>query len=177
MTVTEKTKTIDNKIEQNKTQECLGRQITTISALSSGNVGKYEFLIVWDILWEKYWLGKAATIKIFEYLLIGSELKKQTDFAKSQCQGLNKVYIFDKKTDLKKIQAKIKKLTKKDKKCFDINYDKIFNWNKHKNDKHYNIDSFSSKFDYLKEIHDKLEKFLKYELCKQKCRSKKISVR
>ena len=177
MTVIEKTKTIDNKIEQNKTQECLGRQITTISALSSGNVGKYEFLIVWDILWEKDWLGKAATIKMFEYLLIDSELKKQTDFAKSQCQGLNKVYIFDKKTDFKKIQTKIKKLTKKDKKCFDINYDKIFNWNKHKNDKHYNIDSFSSKFDYLKEIHDKLEKFLKYELCKQKCRSKKISVR
>ena len=46
MTVIEKTKTIDNKIEQNKTQECLGRQITKISALSSGNVGKYEFLIV-----------------------------------------------------------------------------------------------------------------------------------
>ena len=36
-------KTIDNKIEQNKTQFDLGRQTAKISDLSSGNVGKYEF--------------------------------------------------------------------------------------------------------------------------------------
>ena len=35
----------------------------TISALSSGNVGKYEFLIAKDVLPEKDLLQKAATIK------------------------------------------------------------------------------------------------------------------
>ena len=42
MTASKKIKTIDNKIEQNKVQYNLDRQTATISALSSGNVGKYE---------------------------------------------------------------------------------------------------------------------------------------
>ena len=37
-------KTIDNKIEQNKAQFSLDRQTANISALSSENVGKCEFL-------------------------------------------------------------------------------------------------------------------------------------
>ena len=45
MSVSEKIKTIDNKIEQNKAQYNLGRQTAKISALSSGNVSKYEFLM------------------------------------------------------------------------------------------------------------------------------------
>ena len=45
MTVTKKIKTINNKIEQNKAQYDLDRQAAKISVLSSGNVGKYEFLI------------------------------------------------------------------------------------------------------------------------------------
>ena len=44
MAVNEKIKTIDNKIEQNKAQYDLDRQIANIFALSSGNVSKYEFL-------------------------------------------------------------------------------------------------------------------------------------
>ena len=40
---------------------------------------------------------KAATIKKFEYLPIGSELKRQTDSAKKKYQVLHKVYEFDKK--------------------------------------------------------------------------------
>ena len=39
MALSEKIKTIDNKIEQNKVQYDLGRQ----AALSLGNVGKYNF--------------------------------------------------------------------------------------------------------------------------------------
>ena len=53
MTITEKIKTIDNKIEQNKTQYSLERQTASISALSSGNVGKYEFLTGKYVLPEK----------------------------------------------------------------------------------------------------------------------------
>ena len=48
------------------------------SALSSGNIGKYEFLAGNDVLPEKALLEKAAIIKIFEFLPWGSELKNQT---------------------------------------------------------------------------------------------------
>ena len=53
MNISEKTKTIDNKIEQNQTQYNLDRQTDQISALSSGNVSKHEFLTGKDLLSEK----------------------------------------------------------------------------------------------------------------------------
>ena len=57
MIISEKIKTIDNKIEQNKAQYNLDRQTVKISALSSGNVSKYEN----DLL------AKVAMMKRFEY--------------------------------------------------------------------------------------------------------------
>ena len=53
MSISEKIKAINNKIEQNKTQYNLGRQTSKISSLSGGNVGKYEFLTGKDVLPEK----------------------------------------------------------------------------------------------------------------------------
>ena len=44
MSISEKVKTIDKKIEGNKAQYSWDRQIPKISAFSSGNVSKYEFL-------------------------------------------------------------------------------------------------------------------------------------
>ena len=52
------------------------RQTAKILALSSGNVGKYEFLTSEYVLPEKGLLEKAATIKRFEYSPLCSELKK-----------------------------------------------------------------------------------------------------
>ena len=61
----------------------MDRQTTNISALSSGNVNKYEFLTGKDKkIPEKYLLQKTATMKRFEYSLLGKELKAQTDIAK-----------------------------------------------------------------------------------------------
>ena len=57
MTVIEKIKTIDYKIERKKAQYNLDRQ--TVSTLSSRNVGKYEFLTLKDVLPEKDLLEKA----------------------------------------------------------------------------------------------------------------------
>ena len=45
MTVSEKTKTIDNKIEQDKAQYNLNRQTARVSSFSSENFDKYEFNI------------------------------------------------------------------------------------------------------------------------------------
>ena len=67
MSISEKSKTIDNKIEQSKAQHDLDRQTAKISALSSGNISKFEFLTGKDVLPEKDLLEKAATMKIFEY--------------------------------------------------------------------------------------------------------------
>ena len=44
MNISDKIKAINNKIEQNKARYNLNRQTAKISALSSGNVCKYEFL-------------------------------------------------------------------------------------------------------------------------------------
>ena len=79
MTVNDKIKTTDSKIEQNKSQYNLDRQIPKISVLSSTNVDRYEFLTGEDVLPEKALLEKADTIKRFEFSPLESELKKQTD--------------------------------------------------------------------------------------------------
>ena len=78
MSISKKIKGINNKIQQNKAQYNLDRQTAEISALSSGNVSKYEFLNGKDVLLEKDLSEKAAALKRFEYSPIGSELKKQT---------------------------------------------------------------------------------------------------
>ena len=66
MSISKKIKANNNKIKQNKAQYDLDRQIAKISALSSGNVSKYEFLTGKDVLPEKDLLEKAAATKRLE---------------------------------------------------------------------------------------------------------------
>ena len=65
MSISEKIKAINNKIEQHKAQYNLERQTPKMSALSSGNVSKHEFMTSKDVLPEKNLLEKAATTKRF----------------------------------------------------------------------------------------------------------------
>ena len=65
MSTSEKIKAINNKIEQHKAQYSLERQTPKMSALSSGNVSKHEFMTSKDVLPEKNLLEKAATTKRF----------------------------------------------------------------------------------------------------------------
>ena len=67
--------------EQNKAQYNLDWRTAKISALSSGNISKYEFLAGDDVLPETDLLEKAAAFKRFEYSLLGKELKAQTSVA------------------------------------------------------------------------------------------------
>ena len=53
MSISDKIKTINNKIEQNKVQYNLDRETAKISALLSGNVAKYEFLTGKDFYEKK----------------------------------------------------------------------------------------------------------------------------
>ena len=71
--------------ESSKTNQYdLDRQTTKVSALSSGNVSKYEFVTDKDFLPENDLLEKAATQKWFEYSPLRKELKAQTVIAKDQ---------------------------------------------------------------------------------------------
>ena len=63
MSISEKIKAINEKTQQNKAQYDLDRQTAKISALSSGQVSKYEFLTGKAILPEKALLEKTATMK------------------------------------------------------------------------------------------------------------------
>ena len=78
VTVSEAIKAIVKKIKQTKAQYSLDSLAAKAKALSSGTVCKYEFLTGEEVLLEKNLLEKAGTIKGFEYLLLGIELKKQT---------------------------------------------------------------------------------------------------
>ena len=69
MSISEKIKAINNKLEQNKVQYDLDRQTAKIYTLSSGNVSKYDFLTGKDVLPEKDLLEKAALIKRFDICL------------------------------------------------------------------------------------------------------------
>ena len=92
-----------------------------MSALSSENVSKSEFLTGKDVSPEKDLLEKAATIKRFEYLPWGSALKKQTDIIEKQYQGSNKFFMSAKKEEpvtIKKESA----ITEKSKLMYDIKY-------------------------------------------------------
>ena len=60
-------------------------------------------------------LGKAATVKRFEYSPLGKELKAQTDIAKKQYQTLDKIYESDETIN--------KKLTSKEYNKSDLIYD------------------------------------------------------
>ena len=69
MTVSDKIKTIDNKIEENKAQYDLDRQAANISALSLGSINKYEFLTGKDVLRENDMLEKLLQSKDLNSLL------------------------------------------------------------------------------------------------------------
>ena len=63
MSISEKIKAIKYKIEQSRAQYDLDGQTAKISALSSGNVSKYEFLTGKDVLPEKRLARKSSCIE------------------------------------------------------------------------------------------------------------------
>ena len=107
MSISEKIKAINQKIQQNKTQYSLDRQTDKIFDLSSGNVSKYEFLTGKDFLPEKCLLEKAATLKKYEYSPLGKEIKGKTSAAEKQYQKLDKVFESNKNEEkIKRSRAK-----------------------------------------------------------------------
>ena len=142
MSISEKIKTIDNKIEQNNTQYNLGKLTAKISALSSGNISKYEFLPSKNVLPEKDLVEKAATMKRFKYSPLGKELKAQTDIAKTLYQKLDDTFEFDK--IIKKEKPTLKKYDRSN-----LIYDSKYSLYPYYNIKHFNSLSLVSKYPIL----------------------------
>ena len=103
MTVTDQIKILDRKIMQNEAQYDLDRKAAKISALTSNNLGKYEYLTGED-------LGpKPSTVEQarFEYSPLGKIFNKGLDKV-DQEEGLLKrlKYIGDKNKELLKAKNK-----------------------------------------------------------------------
>ena len=81
MSISEKVKTIDNKIEL-CFQYDLDRQTAKISGFSSGNVSKSEFMTVKDILPGNL-LEKPETMKRFEHSPLGKQWKHKMTLHKT----------------------------------------------------------------------------------------------
>ena len=92
MSISEKIKTINNKIEKNKGRYNSDRPTANISALQPG---KQNIWLLKNFLNEKDLLEKFAVIKKFEYSLLSKELKKQTSAAEKLYQKLDDTHEFD----------------------------------------------------------------------------------
>ena len=73
MSFSDDIKAINKKVQQNKVQYNLDRQTGNISALSLGNVSKYELLTGQDVSPKKDLLEKASALKRFEYSPFGNK--------------------------------------------------------------------------------------------------------
>ena len=75
MTLTEQVKVLDDKIKTNKAQYELDREAAKISALSSGELEKYEYLTSEDLGCKPDVVQKAK----FEYSQLGKVFNKGLD--------------------------------------------------------------------------------------------------
>ena len=75
MTLTEQVKILDDKIRANKAQYDLDREAAKISALSSGELEKYEYLTGEDLAYKPDVIQKAK----FEYSPLGKVFSKGLD--------------------------------------------------------------------------------------------------
>ena len=109
MSISEKIKSINNKIDQKKAQYNLDRQIAKISVLSLENVSKYECLNNKDVLPEKDLLEKATALKRFECSPLGTESKAQTSVVEKHDQKLNMTFMTFESDDEEEETVSIKK--------------------------------------------------------------------
>ena len=162
MSISKKIKALNNKIEQNRAQYDLDRQTAKVSALSSGNVSKYDFLSDKDLLPEKDLPEKAAATKRFEYSLLDKELKAQTDISKKQYQKLENDY---------KLSI-IGKYSKSN-----LIYDANYSFYKYYCDtKKFDSLSFRSKYSFLSKFLDDINKFSDVKPRTENIKKKKTKV-
>ena len=93
MTREEQKKILDNKIESNNNQYKIDRLNAEISAFSSGDLNKYEFLTKKDLKYKPNALDKAR----FEFSPLGKAFSKGLDkncsrLSRRRCNKIIKIY-------------------------------------------------------------------------------------
>ena len=126
MILTEQVKLLDNKIKANKAQYDLDREAAKISALSSKELGKYEYLTGEDLGYKP----DVIQVAKFEYSPLG--------------QVFNKVFKKDDKNN---------KVIKYDN---DLVYDPVHNFNKYRLSNFHETSSTDSKFDTINRFYKHL---------------------
>ena len=110
-----------------------------------------------DVLAEKELLEKAATLKRFEYSLLGKELKVQTDIAKKQYQGFDKAFISNK--DNKNVNESLIKKEKEKYNSSKLIYNRL-SFYMQSDDNNFDSLSFKSKYSYLSYFYNDLKKLI-----------------
>ena len=125
MTVTDQIKIIHNKIKANQAQYDLDRLTAKISAYSSGDLRKYEYLTGEDLGYKPSVFEQAR----FDYSPLGNIFTKGLD-KYEQKEGIFKRLenIKDKKEEMLNAFSAVNKVSKAAKNQSDYNYDNIFDF-------------------------------------------------
>ena len=124
-----------------------------------------------DVLLEGELLGKAATIKRFEYSPLASQLKTQIDIAKKPISKIGQgVWISWNSKKKKKSDRKptLKKYNKSD-----VRYNANHSFYKYRDSKKFDILSLESKYSFLVSVFNDLDKFSKLKPQKKNQKRKK----
>ena len=158
MTVTDQIKILNRKIMQNEAQDNLDRKVAKISALSSNNLDKYEYLTSED-------LGlKPSTIKQakFEYSSLGKIFNRGLD-KDDQKEGFLKIlkHIEDKNEEQLKLFSNATKTSSHTKNESDYNYDnnKFALYKIYRDFQNFKDSSLEPKYDDISKFYSALNEF------------------
>ena len=160
MTVTDQLKIIDNKIKANQAQYDLDRLAAKISAYSSGDLRKYEYLTGEDLGYKPSVFEQAK----FDYSPLGNIFTKGLD-KDDQKEGLFKRLenIQDKNEELLNAFSAANKVSKAAKKQYncEYNYDNTFAFHKfYRGFKKFKRMSLSSEYDEINDLYRLLNAFI-----------------
>ena len=173
MTVTDQIKIIDNKIKANQAQYDLDRLTAKISALSSGELRKYEYLTGKDLGYRPSVLEQTK----FDYSPLGKVFNKRLD-EDGKKEGLFKRLknIGGKNEEQLQLLSKTNKITRIAKNESDYNYNKNFAFYKFYRDfENFRKRSLWSKYSNISMFYNLLNEFKKHNVTTQekKVRKKK----
>ena len=158
MAVTDQLKITDNKIKANQAQYDLDRLAAKISAYSSGDLRKYEYLTGEDLGYKPSVFEQAK----FDYSLLDNIFTKGLD-KDNQKEGLFKRLenIKDKNEELLNAFSATKKVSKAAKNESDFNYDSKYAFYKFCRDfKKFKGMSLGSKYDEINDFYVLLKSFI-----------------
>ena len=125
-----------------------------------------------DVLPEEKLLEQPATMKRFEYLLLGKELKKDSSAEEKQYQSFHKIFKYEEKEEPVKVEKEELVTTSKSK----LVYNNKYSSSEYKYIKKYMDDSFKTKCNKLVSLYRRLSEFKKHNPQTERTMIKKKNV-